>query len=376
MRELLGAMKQIYGKQAGEMERMRAVIATGGGMPSGDGFGGDGGDGGGGGGDAEGDGVGESDQTGKRGIAVGKAPDGARPAGGLIEPPSTLGGGGGDEGAETDGPPVLAAEPGGTMDKQEAYVQYKMSEGALINQRLISAKKALRESRAKRAECASLVNKYKLDIDAIKVRIESKKMERTQINGAGGHEEAEIIDEEEYSFIQVRPPATPTYLPRPPTCHARLPPTPPPAPGLARPAVALRARGSHAAPLRSHRQDLKTAKQQYKQSHSTMTQATQDAAAASLEVSEARTELITTFNEWYAASFHETAEPSAPIAREVAPPTETMEPGDTMDDDERFEQLQMARVMAEAPESLAFVRARKNATARQQQRGLGASRRK
>ena len=107
-----------------------------------------------------------------------------------------------------------------------------------------------------------------------------------------------------------------------------------------------------------------------------MTQATQDAAAASLEVSEARTELITTFNEWYAASFHETAEPSAPIAREVAPPTETMEPGDTMDDDERFEQLQMARVMAEAPESLAFVRARKNATARQQQRGLGASRRK
>ena len=47
--------------------------------------------------------------------------------------------------------------------------------------------------------------------------------------------------------------------------------------------------------------------------------------------------------------------PATSTAKEVT----TSQSQEVMDDDEQFEQLQMQRVMAENPESLAFVRARK-----------------
>ena len=93
------------------------------------------------------------------------------------------------------------------------------------------------------------------------------------------------------------------------------------------------------------------------------------AASAASEVDAARQELLTQFNEWYAIAFHEQAEPLLqPSVREPPPAADK----DVMDDDEQFEQLQMARVMADEPESLAFVRARKAVN----KRGGGNARRK
>lgn len=81
------------------------------------------------------------------------------------------------------------------------------------------------------------------------------------------------------------------------------------------------------------------------------------AATAASEVDASRTELLTQFNEWYAVNFNAALEPLQMAATREEPPPQT---ADVMDDDEQFEQLQMARVMAEEPESLAFVRARKS----------------
>jgi len=90
-----------------------------------------------------------------------------------------------------------------------------------------------------------------------------------------------------------------------------------------------------------------------------MTGATSEATSAKSQADAARSELLATFNEWYQLNFDEPMEATrAPVreAQETQPRA-----AEVMDDDEQFEQLQMQRVMAEAPESLPFMRARKAA---------------
>ena len=321
MRELLSAMKTLYGKQADELAKYQALLANGGSLPGGVGglagapgsanpF------------DpkmAEGDGVGDATDP-KRGIAVGHAPDGAAPNGGLVEPPAyQREGAGGDEG-DGDGLAMQKSSVGpqdGGMGRDEAYAAFKKAEGAAINDRLLVAKKTAKSARLKRSELAAQVNAAKSTIDRIKDSLAAKKAERALQGAAGGAEDTEIIDEEEYAFIQ----------------------------------------------------EMRAAKKQYKDSHEAMVAAGEQAASAASEVDAARQELLTQFNEWYAIAFHEQAEPLLqPSVREPPPAADK----DVMDDDEQFEQLQMARVMADEPESLAFVRARKAVN----KRGGGNARRK
>ena len=187
------------------------------------------------------------------------------------------------------------------MGRDEAYAAFKKAEGAEVNQRLLTAKKTAKAARLKRAELAAQVNAAKSTIDRIKDSLAAKKAERA-IQSASP-EETEIIDEEEYAFIQ----------------------------------------------------EMRAAKKQYKDSHESMVAAGEQAASAASEVDAARQELLTQFNEWYAIAFHETAEPLMQPSVREPPPADK----DVMDDDEQFEQMQMQRVMDDEPESLAFVRARK-----------------
>lgn len=218
---------------------------------------------------------------------------------------------------------VGTAELGGTMGKQEAYVQYKLSEGSEMNARLIKAKKETKEWRLKRAALAGEVNQAKQRIDAVKARLERKKLERAQAAAGQPSDEAEIIDEEEYAFIQ----------------------------------------------------ELRAGKQDYKAAHESMTQATRSAESAALDADNARTELLNTFNQWYAASFTGgdvsafNLSAQAPMSASLRQPsTAEIEPPEPMDDDEAFEQLQMQRIFDDQPDSLAFVRARKSAKGGQKPR--------
>ena len=310
MRELLTAMKSLYSKQQAELEKYQHLLESGGSLPGGLSGGVGGAQGGAGGLDpamAADDGVGEGTDP-KRGIAVGHAPDNAAPQGGLVEPPAYQREGG-DYDGEGDGMLAAggatgAAEPA-AMSRDEAYANFKKSEGMVVNERLLAAKKTAKTARTQRASLAAQVNSAKGTIDSIRHSLDSKKAERA-LQANAGQEDTEIIDEEEYSFIQ----------------------------------------------------ELRAAKKSYKEAHEAMVAAADTAANAASEVDAARQELLEQFNEWYALNFHEPVEPlQQPSVREPPPPADK----DVMDDDEQFEQLQMARVMADEPESLAFVRARKAA---------------
>ena len=95
----------------------------------------------------------------------------------------------------------------------------------------------------------------------------------------------------------------------------------------------------------------------YKDSHDTMTVCNEHLREVEHEIDDARQALLNAFNAWYIESFNEKPTfTSSAAAVSVLPHAEMT---DTLDDDEQFEQLQMAKVLETEPESLAFVRARK-----------------
>ena len=201
MRELLNAMKSIYGKQAAELKRVQEAVASGnfaqGAQTAGDAAAGDGQAGG------DGEGVGDANDP-KRGMAIGLAPDGATPQGGLSEPPeyqrqSHEGDGEGEP--HTRAP--VRSKPDEPMSKNEAYVHFKLSEGSTFNKSLVDAKKEAKALKAQRTELAARVNVAKREIDTFREQLDAKRAERAAAAGRNP-EDGEIIDEEEYTYIQVR----------------------------------------------------------------------------------------------------------------------------------------------------------------------------
>ena len=104
--------------------------------------------------------------------------------------------------------------------------------------------------------------------------------------------------------------------------------------------------------------ELEKLKKIYKTEHTRMLTASQIIRQSSSSVDHLREQLLSGFNTWYSESFYDGDAAAAPAPIPVKSPSP--ENRDVMDDDEQFEQLQMQRVMAEEPESLAFVRARQS----------------
>lgn len=192
------------------------------------------------------------------------------------------------------------------MDRQEAFSQFKAAEGSEINGELLAAKATFKQMKARRVELAGICNTSKQQIDTLRVALDDKKAAREASleYGGGG---AEIIDEEEYAFIQ----------------------------------------------------ELKEAKASYKQAHTEMRAANAAMESASQQADEKRAELLRQFDSWYTLSFSEEGvgdEASGLMTSQAGTDSGL---NDTMDEEEKFEQLQVDNVMAEDPDSLAFVRARK-----------------
>jgi len=127
------------------------------------------------------------------------------------------------------------------------------------------------------------VNKSKALIDETKMRLDEKKKEREMLHS--GTEEAEIIDEEEYSSFQA----------------------------------------------------LKEHKAKYKRCHEGLQELAGPFKAASDSVDALRQGLLDSFESWYGASFGEYPASAGPAPASGGG-------GDVMDDDEAFEQLQMQKV--------------------------------
>ena len=102
--------------------------------------------------------------------------------------------------------------------------------------------------------------------------------------------------------------------------------------------------------------ELKKHKAAYKTNFEGLNKATISANEATEAADAARKGLVDAFEAWHGKA---AATPDGPLAAavdEAESPART----DRMDNEEEFEQLQMRRVMETAPESLAFVRARKS----------------
>jgi len=298
MRELLISARTLYEQKQSELDAIRKALANGGGgvaaagvgetdlpLPS----------------SAEqNDAVGDEDPASK-GLAIGLAPDGARPAGGLVDPPAK---GTGTSGLSVEVPPNLTptASTGAVGDvveaplgRSDAFSQFKLAEGKETNAKLLEAKSELKMLRTKRSSLVDAVNGAKKDIDEKKALLEHKRNER---EAQGNLDEADIIDEEEYSLIQT----------------------------------------------------LKEAKHSYKANHEKLVCTNSDIETAATDVDRHRQALMADFDHWYSASFLGGDDDRADPDRGAM--------NDPMDEDEQFEHMQMARVMAEEPESLAFTRAR------------------
>ena len=70
------------------------------------------------------------------------------------------------------------------------------------SQSLVDAKKDAKSLKVKRTDLAARVNIAKREIDTFREQLEAKRAERTAAAGRNP-EEGEIIDEEEYTYIQV-----------------------------------------------------------------------------------------------------------------------------------------------------------------------------
>lgn len=308
MKELLDAARTLFDRQQEELDRTKRALTSGGALSSSEGFasatatsyaGNE---------MAEDDCVGEEDTSNSRGIAIGQAPDGARPANGLVEP---SGGATSVEGPSAGAPTTGAGGLQGSgeadiapLGRQEAFTQFKASEGSASNTQLLSAKAELKRCRARRGKLAAMTNAAKKEIDSIKSRLETKKAERES-----QQDESYIIDEEEYALIQA----------------------------------------------------LKETKQQYRQHHEDLKDASSKLQELSTDVDTSRQTMLRDFDNWYEISFTGTLEAPAPAPVEPVGGTVAAE---VLDDDEQFEQLEEAKVMAELPESMAFFRARKLAGSR------------
>ena len=146
-------------------------------------------------------------------------------------------------------------------------------------------------------------------MDGLKIKLDRKQSDRKAATAYGGDmygDEAEIIDEEEFEMIK----------------------------------------------------SLKAFKKKYKECNDTRQVARTEAGQLDVALDDVRKQLIDAFNLWYSATFNE------PVVAAARLPEPEPVVAEKLDDDEAFEQLQMARVMAEEPESLAFVRARKSVSSR------------
>ena len=303
MRELLSAMKMLYTKQQEEIDSAESTLAAGGdyGNPPGTARGGKDGEDGGEGEGEEGGPIGEEVHFSERGYAIGHAPDNAKPPGGLVEPPAYIRDyheSGGDDTAPVGATVVGTAS---TLTRSEAFNMFKATDGADKNTALLAAKREVKDAKQERVAAVGMVNATKARIDELKTARDAftAKLGRSS---PGDLENDQIIDEDEYNTITA----------------------------------------------------LKNAKNEYKQFSADMKAAVDKIRAATASVESTREALLTEFNEWYAETYGADAAAAAP-----EPVVEPVKTGDVMDDDEQFEYMQMAKVLEEQPDSLAFVRARK-----------------
>lgn len=248
-------------------------------------------------GDAREGGVGVDEQG--RGISVGVAPAGSRPAqeareGGVLA----------ESGEPGDGTTLLeprtqragAGEEDRPPDKQAAYAEWKSSkEGQGYEEAFEKNKAELKDKRNEMREALNSANTKKREIDEAKDRLARKQADKS----ASAAREEELIDEEEYALIK----------------------------------------------------SLKDAKQHYRDAFEIHRRAKMEAMQIEHLMQQCKTSLVEAFEGWFEQRFgHMTRQDVADEAE-----------GERYDPQEIFDNLQTDRLETQHPDALAYHKARKSA---------------
>ena len=262
------------------------------------------------GGDGGGMGDGEAGDGGVRDGTGGGAGGSAGVGGGMGTSGSLLGGGVGGGAAGSEGGRQFRPP------REEAWEDYKGKEGLEINQILTQNKGILKEKRAEMRSAATAVNEAKMAIDGLRKELEAVRearvgalpqLPRDAVVAALGEEDAEgeveIIDEDEHM-------------------------------------------------LRLELQDAKAAYRDAREVHKV---AKADHDYLQKHVSDCRTRLLSDFDEWYVSQFGALPLRPPPSVMDVVAPND-----DVLDDGEKWDLEQTARIAKEDPDAVAFYSARMN----------------
>lgn len=255
---------------------------------------------------ATGDLVGKMEDT--AGFGVGRANDGARPAGNADLFPQQDEGGLEDDALSAGAPsPVKRTTFPSEMDsapppadRNEAYTMFKANQGSELNSQLLAKKAELKKLKTAAKAASDEVNNRKGEIDRLKIDIEEKKQQRlAEMTGVEGAED--VVDEEEFILMKQE----------------------------------------------------KDAKRAYREGFTTLKEAKKQMEGVQREVSMLKKELLERFDRWHQAGI------SGVTVVEQAP----VDPADQLDDGEMFDKMEIDRVMSQDPDSVAFFQAHKKMAA-------------
>lgn len=247
------------------------------------------------------------------GGAASPAPPGKAGSAGSRSGPGVRGGGaggGGGAGAGGEAPRELP-------DKSQAFADFKASDGARLHNTVKDLTATLAARRRVAADLALRINAVKADVDSVTFQLEQRRLDR-QARG-----EDETVDDEEFDIVRV----------------------------------------------------AKAKKSEYRQLYDELitVKAERDQAAKGLDM--IRQRLLTEFEAWYAATYGEPTKQARlaaglKAARSVRGAA-VADDDDQLDEGEKFEILELNRVMEDDPDSVAYYSARKAMQAKQQIRKAG-----
>lgn len=196
-------------------------------------------------------------------------------------------------------------------DKEEAFALYKRTKGRSTNSSMLSMKAEVKTLKAKSRVLSTECNEYKEDIDDFTSKIKAKKDMRMQQMRPGGYDDnIDVVDQEEYDLMTAQ----------------------------------------------------RAAKKAFKARHGILTELRSKISGLQAEVDDTKFQLVEDFDKWHGIAIGTLVDDGGGGG--------AVEGGEVMDDAEMFEKMELERIAATDPDSVAFFQAQKTRRANQTQNSL------
>eukprot|EP00743_Colponemidia_sp_Colp-15_P002044 GILK01002218.1.p1 GENE.GILK01002218.1~~GILK01002218.1.p1 ORF type:complete len:798 (-),score=158.56 GILK01002218.1:119-2200(-) len=189
--------------------------------------------------------------------------------------------------------------------RQEAFVEFKQTFGAELNEALLQNKSDLKAKKLEAKALTAKANDAKKAIDSVKEAMDSKKKEKDE---QADDAEGELIDEEEYAQIR----------------------------------------------------KLRELKKDYRDAFDALKMIKSDLVVIEHNIEQVTQRLVLEFEDWFNKTYHQDTSPMDDIR---GAEDENVGDQDVLDDGEKFDRMELARIEQEDPDAVAFYNARKKVLA-------------